>query len=147
MAHGLGCSTACGISPDQGLNLCPLHWQADSQPLHHQGSPFFNIFIWQNKMLVNSCQTNVLSVLLMPILWTWPKGTENIWPRLLEFDPCVWAPPHPAQGGILRWCVQCPGRPLSSKQMCSPPILYIFPRSMSLAEFQGSTPSSTARIP
>ena len=26
-------------TPDQGLNLCPLHWQADSQPLDHQGSP------------------------------------------------------------------------------------------------------------
>ena len=22
------------------LNPCPLHWQADSYPLHHQGSPF-----------------------------------------------------------------------------------------------------------
>ena len=33
------CSTACGIFPDQGSNPCPLHWQADSQPLHHQGSP------------------------------------------------------------------------------------------------------------
>ena len=28
-----------GIFPDQGSNLCPLHWQADSQPLRHQGSP------------------------------------------------------------------------------------------------------------
>ena len=39
VAHGLSCSTACGILPDQGSNHCPLHWQADSQPLHHQGSP------------------------------------------------------------------------------------------------------------
>ena len=39
------CSMACGIFPDQGSNLCPLHWQADSQPVHHQGSPvcFFDI--------------------------------------------------------------------------------------------------------
>ena len=41
VAHGPSCSTACGIVPDQGPNLCPLHWQADSQPLHHQGSPIF----------------------------------------------------------------------------------------------------------
>ena len=27
---GLSCSAACGIYPDQGLNLHPLHWQADS---------------------------------------------------------------------------------------------------------------------
>ena len=29
MAHGLSCSAACGIVPDQGSNPCPLHWQAD----------------------------------------------------------------------------------------------------------------------
>ena len=39
VAHGLSCSAACGIFPDQGSNPCPLHWQADSQPLSHQGSP------------------------------------------------------------------------------------------------------------
>ena len=39
MAHGPSCSAACGIFSDQGLNPCPLHWQADSQPLCHQGSP------------------------------------------------------------------------------------------------------------
>ena len=39
VVHGPSCSTACGIFPDQGSNPCPLHWQADSQPLHHQGSP------------------------------------------------------------------------------------------------------------
>ena len=35
------CSAACGIFPDQGSNPCPLNWQADSQPLRHQGSPQF----------------------------------------------------------------------------------------------------------
>ena len=39
VAHGPSCSGACGIFPDQGSNPCPLHWQADSQPLRHQGSP------------------------------------------------------------------------------------------------------------
>ena len=38
VAHGPSCSAACGIFPDQGSNPCPLHWQADSQPLRHQGS-------------------------------------------------------------------------------------------------------------
>ena len=38
-AHRPSCSVACGIFPDQGSNPCPLHWQADSQPLRHQGSP------------------------------------------------------------------------------------------------------------
>ena len=48
VAHGPSCSVACGIFPDQGSNPCPLHWQADSQPLHHQGSPHsilnYNLF-------------------------------------------------------------------------------------------------------
>ncbi|XP_060163103.1 polycomb protein SCMH1 isoform X14 [Globicephala melas] len=39
MAHGPSCSAACGILPDRGTNPCPLHRQADSQPLRHQGSP------------------------------------------------------------------------------------------------------------
>ena len=53
VAHGPSCSATCEIFPDQGSNPCPLHWQADSQPLHHQGSPgnmlfffnFLNLFI------------------------------------------------------------------------------------------------------
>ena len=36
---GLSCLKECGIFLDYGSNLCPLHWQADSLPLNHQGSP------------------------------------------------------------------------------------------------------------
>ena len=43
VAHWLGCSKACGIFPDQGLNPCLLHWQADSLPLSHQGKPSTSI--------------------------------------------------------------------------------------------------------
>ena len=39
VAHGPSRSAACGIFPDRGTNPCPLHQQADSQPLSHQGSP------------------------------------------------------------------------------------------------------------
>ena len=39
VAQGPSCSTACGVLPDQGSNPCPLHLQADSQPLLQQGSP------------------------------------------------------------------------------------------------------------
>ena len=38
-ACGLSQPKACGISSDQDSNSCPLHWQEDSQPLAHQGSP------------------------------------------------------------------------------------------------------------
>ena len=39
VAHRRSWSTAWGIFPDQGLNLCLLHWQANSSTLSHQGSP------------------------------------------------------------------------------------------------------------
>ena len=50
---GLSCSMACGIIPDQGLNLCPLRWKVDSHPLDHQGSPRMAVLIrpkikWKN---------------------------------------------------------------------------------------------------
>ena len=45
VAHGPSCSAACGIFPDQGSNPRPLHWQADSQPLRHQGSPVLFLLI------------------------------------------------------------------------------------------------------
>ena len=46
VAHGPSRSAACGILPDQGSNPCPPHWQADSQPLRHQGSP--PLLFWPN---------------------------------------------------------------------------------------------------
>ena len=40
VVHRLSCSVvAGGIFLDQGSNSCPLHQQADSQPLDRQGSP------------------------------------------------------------------------------------------------------------
>ena len=41
MAHGPSRSAAHGILLDQGLNLHRQHWQADSPPLRHQGSPYW----------------------------------------------------------------------------------------------------------
>ena len=38
----LSCPGACGIFLDQEPNLYPLHWQVDSQPLDHQGSPLLH---------------------------------------------------------------------------------------------------------
>ena len=44
MACRLSYLAAFGIFPDQGSDLCLLHWQADSLPLSHQGSPRFKIY-------------------------------------------------------------------------------------------------------
>ena len=54
VVHGLSCSTVCGISPDQGSNLWPLHWQVDSYPLYHWGSHRKNFWsykgIWETML-------------------------------------------------------------------------------------------------
>uniref|UniRef100_A0A8C2PBT7 Sushi, von Willebrand factor type A, EGF and pentraxin domain containing 1 n=1 Tax=Capra hircus TaxID=9925 RepID=A0A8C2PBT7_CAPHI len=39
VAHGLSCSAACGVVPNQGSNSCLLHCWADFLPLSHQGMP------------------------------------------------------------------------------------------------------------
>ena len=54
------------IFPDQGSNPCPLHWQADSQPLHHQGSPIPQFWMsvvswccgWTSNLI--ACYTNII---------------------------------------------------------------------------------------
>ena len=37
MMHRIGCSAACGILQNQGLNSCLLHWQEDYLPVSFQG--------------------------------------------------------------------------------------------------------------
>ena len=58
VVHGFSCFSACGIFPDQGLNLCLQHWQVDSLPLSHQGSLKISLISLVNR----------LPILLIP-LW------------------------------------------------------------------------------
>ena len=45
VVHGPNCSVVCWIFPGQGLNLCPMLWQADSSPLDHKESPkYFHVY-------------------------------------------------------------------------------------------------------
>ena len=53
---GLVALVVGGILLDQGSNPSPLHWQANSYPLYHQGNPytavFKNLFLWLCWVLV-----------------------------------------------------------------------------------------------
>ena len=62
VAHRLICSAACGIFPDQGSNPGPQHWQVDSQPLRHQGSPSF--FSNMSTLLLLNCLPPTIIFLL-----------------------------------------------------------------------------------
>ena len=80
-----------GSSPIQGSNpglLCLLHWQAESLPLSHQGSPWFTPLVLGTYSLVVSkgCLevTFFPSVLKMP-LWC------RIWNHFQTADSCpIW---------------------------------------------------------
>ena len=73
VAHGPSCSAAYGIFPGQGLNPCPLHWQADSQPLRHQGSPWYlkslGIYFYCFFFLLGFVHCTLF---LCPVLCVWP---------------------------------------------------------------------------
>ena len=73
VAHGPSCSAACGIFPDRGSNPCPLHQQADSQPLRRQGSPGFLFVLTNNppSFLSRESPLPVLSSLLVICLPSW----------------------------------------------------------------------------
>ena len=47
VAHGLSCSTACGIFLDQGANPCPLHWSRFSTTAP-PGKPKVKVSILRN---------------------------------------------------------------------------------------------------
>ena len=76
VAHGPSHSAACGIFPDQGSNPCPLHWQADSQQLHHQGSPLSSFF----KIIFSFfCSPWVIPLLCLPVHWSVPLNHPIYW--------------------------------------------------------------------
>ena len=74
VVHGPSRSAACGIFPDQGSNPCPLHWQADSQPLRHQGSPSFLFLINLFYVFIFGCVGSLL--LCTCFLQLWQAGVD-----------------------------------------------------------------------
>ena len=59
-----------GIFPSEGLNLRLLHWQADSLPLSHLGSPSLGVWAIQPELPGRSDEaTAMLSTLLTITIW------------------------------------------------------------------------------
>ena len=90
MAHGPSCSTACGILLDQGSNLCPLLWQADSLPLSQQGGPW--AFIYVNFLIVINNSVSLLikaysdfAFLLESVLMLCLSGNLSVSSKLFSF--------------------------------------------------------------
>ena len=103
VAHGPSCSAACGIFPDKGSNPCPLHWQADSQPLRHQGSPsehFDSLCCLLPSFLQIDLQTLLLGGLKQPL------GLWRILPEKTLCRPSRGCSPDPLAGLTIHGAVR-----------------------------------------
>ena len=92
--HGLSCSTACGIFPDQGLNLCsicigrqiPYHWAAKEAPLMDFKSYFY--YVQFSRSVVSDS--------------LWPHEPQHARPPCLS--PTLGVHPNPCP--LTQWCHQ-----------------------------------------
>ena len=88
VAYGLSCSSACGISLDQGSNPCLLHWQMDSLPLSQQEAPWLHILqifspipqtlfiLFMLSFAVQKLLSLISSVCLCLLFFPLPQGTD-----------------------------------------------------------------------
>ena len=72
VALGCTCSTACGILLDQGLHPHFPHWQSNSHPLYHQGSPYI-LHFW----IALQSAFDLLYMISMKHLWL--QNEQYIW--------------------------------------------------------------------
>ena len=88
VVHRLSCCTSCEIFPDQGLNLCLLHWQADSLPLSHQGALLFFLLRHCTYILFISFQALEYEMLLLSDFRNTassPRPSSKFFPLTLPF--------------------------------------------------------------
>ena len=69
MMHGLRCCMAYGMFLDRELNLCSLHWQVDSYPLHPKKSC---LFFKSTSFIISLKVGLVVTILSLP-------SSENVW--------------------------------------------------------------------
>ena len=81
--HELSRSEARGISPYQGLNLCPLQWQADSYMQRHH--PFCDFQFLSLGLSFHVCK-----------MGGWVSSTSATLQEVNGIDLCLWFPPSKA---------------------------------------------------
>ena len=63
-----------GVFPDQGSNLCLLHWQVTSLPLSQSGKPLFILFYCVLHLNTREIYSQVLNIQLL----SWEGGKVGI---------------------------------------------------------------------
>ena len=71
---------ACGIFPNQGLNLCPLHCKADSLPLDHQRSPANHLY----ECHLEEDEQQITPSMLACVLGYLPVGSSSLFYRCYQ---------------------------------------------------------------
>ena len=85
MGHGLSCSEAFVIFSQQRSNPCPLHWQVDSSPLSHQGSPVFQKQIKKREVVINKQRIDPLDDKLVLLKYNEACSQIGFRTRLLPY--------------------------------------------------------------
>ena len=120
--HELSCFTAYRIFLDQGLNLCPLHWQADSYPLSPPGKSrlyrVVNLWVFTTYMIFEALSRDEINCWLN-LDRKGKRGGDQAWDLHLGGRGEIGERPWPVALG-LHWaslCL-CTALPLSSGAVC-----------------------------
>ena len=91
---GLSCSVACGSFLDQGLNLCLLHWQPDSLPLSHQGSPSYHVFSFHGFIILSHW------IYWLQYIWTFFSLALSLFPLFFFLNQLAFDSFFPAEATL-----------------------------------------------
>ena len=104
VVHRPSCSEAGGIFLDPGSNSYALHWQADPQPQHHQGSPLNISYEWNHTvhgLKEPACQCR------RPKRQSFNPWVGKIpWKRKLQPTPVFLPGECHGQGSLVGYCAQ-----------------------------------------
>ena len=85
--------------PGPGINPCPLHWQEDSYPFYHQGSP---INLHLPKPFVNPEFLEILITVVVLALWLC-RTVAQIWKECVSQKQCLLQSGEPLAAHMNEW--------------------------------------------
>ena len=86
VVHRVSCSVACGTFPDQGSNLCHLHWQVDSLSLNHLGSSIMK-HVYSFKNLHYKLILTLIMIVFIDESESRSVVSNSLWPHGLYNSP------------------------------------------------------------